>query len=278
MNQQAAAPEGQQQTRGRAAYRKQQALGHQLPDDPRPAGADGHAHGELPLPRGGARQQQIGDVGASDQQNQPHDGHQGEQRGAILRPHLGESSGGRFQKKRIPQILVLHIGGEVARQGGAEDPGRDGAHTVAGLLNALARKHASQDAQPPLGPLVQRAVIGMEDRLAGDRDGDVETPIGIQPAEPRWGDAHDFENMTVQAHGLADGVRVAVEIALPELIADDGDGHGTAAVFVTAEDAPGDGRDTQHAEEIATDPEADRVVALAAIGQIEAIGRVSQRA
>ena len=41
-----------------------------MPDQAAARGADGKAHREFVLMRGGARQHQIGEIGTSDQQNQ----------------------------------------------------------------------------------------------------------------------------------------------------------------------------------------------------------------
>ena len=61
------APARQQQAQRAAGGRQQHALGQQLPDDAPAARAHGRADGHLFLPRSGARQQQVGDVGAGDQ-------------------------------------------------------------------------------------------------------------------------------------------------------------------------------------------------------------------
>ena len=58
----------------RAAKRRQQArLGQQLPHEPPAARADRQAHGHLRRPAGRPRQQQVRDVGAGDQQDEPGD-------------------------------------------------------------------------------------------------------------------------------------------------------------------------------------------------------------
>ena len=59
-----------------ACQGEQQILGKHLADQARPAGSERHAHRDLPLARRGARQQEVGNVGADDQQDQAHDGHQ----------------------------------------------------------------------------------------------------------------------------------------------------------------------------------------------------------
>ncbi len=53
-----------------AASASSQALGHELTDDAAPRGAEGQANADLALPRHAASQQQVGDVGAADQQDQ----------------------------------------------------------------------------------------------------------------------------------------------------------------------------------------------------------------
>ena len=56
-----------------ADQRQHQAFGQQLADDAPPPGAERGAHRELARPRAGARQQQVRDVGAADQQHESDD-------------------------------------------------------------------------------------------------------------------------------------------------------------------------------------------------------------
>ena len=55
---------------------QQHALGENLADDAAAPCAQGHAHGDVGAPRGGARQQQVGDVGAGDEQHDGGENHQ----------------------------------------------------------------------------------------------------------------------------------------------------------------------------------------------------------
>ena len=57
-----------------AGQREHDALGEQLADDAPTAGADRQPHADLALARGAAREQQVGDVGARDQQDDEHRG------------------------------------------------------------------------------------------------------------------------------------------------------------------------------------------------------------
>ena len=55
---------------------EEEALAQELSNQPDPRGAQRQAQGELRLPRRGAREQQVGHVGADDQQHEPDNGRQ----------------------------------------------------------------------------------------------------------------------------------------------------------------------------------------------------------
>ena len=57
---------------GAADERQHQALGQELPRDLDPRRAERRPHRHLALPRGAAREEQIGDVGAGDEQQEAH--------------------------------------------------------------------------------------------------------------------------------------------------------------------------------------------------------------
>ena len=68
-----------------AGERDDETLDQQLLDDAPPAGAEREADGDLALTRRGARDQQVGDVGAGDQQHAADHRHQHPQRPASAR-------------------------------------------------------------------------------------------------------------------------------------------------------------------------------------------------
>ena len=55
-----------------AEHRQQHAFREQLPNEPPPARAQRHAHRDLALAHGGAREQQVGDVRARDEEHRGH--------------------------------------------------------------------------------------------------------------------------------------------------------------------------------------------------------------
>ena len=69
----------------RAGAGQQQALGEQLPRDAQARRAERQAQAELLAARGGARQQQVREVRARDQQHQPDDDHDRQQRPTVAR-------------------------------------------------------------------------------------------------------------------------------------------------------------------------------------------------
>ena len=69
----------QEQAQPPADEREQGALDQQLPDHPGPAGAERESDGDLARAFGGAGEEQVGDVGAGDEQHEPHSAEQREE-------------------------------------------------------------------------------------------------------------------------------------------------------------------------------------------------------
>jgi len=67
---------GEQQSSRCAGQREHQAFGDRLSDDSRAAGAERYANHHLAAARDGARQQQVGQIGACDQQDKAYRAHQ----------------------------------------------------------------------------------------------------------------------------------------------------------------------------------------------------------
>ena len=67
-------PPGEQKTAQTTDARKHEALGQQLTDQPRPTGAKRGANRKLAVTRRRPRQEEVGDVGAGNQENERHSG------------------------------------------------------------------------------------------------------------------------------------------------------------------------------------------------------------
>ena len=89
--QQACGRHGHQQSGDAAADRQQYAFGERLRDDLPPRRADRQAHRGLPAARHCARQQQVRDIGARNQQHQPANRKQDLQAAPVFFLHLGHA-------------------------------------------------------------------------------------------------------------------------------------------------------------------------------------------
>ena len=94
---------------GRAGPRERDALDEQLPHEPETAGAERRPHRQLALPRRRARQEQVGDVGAGDEQ---HEADRAGQR-AERRPHGADQLFPKRHHVRGPAGIAI---GELGRQ------------------------------------------------------------------------------------------------------------------------------------------------------------------
>ncbi|HZY08558.1 MAG TPA: hypothetical protein VFE69_12465, partial [Ilumatobacteraceae bacterium] len=125
--------------------------------------------------------------------------------------------------------------------------------------------------QPPPGPLVE-TIPSQHERLRADWNRDIEPRPDPWPEEVRRrdpdhgeGDALDHERRSNHVHG-------AMEVALPEAMADDGDGPvrtASAAIVGRDEGTTEDRPNTKHVEEARTHPQTIREVCLAAGREIK---------
>src|SRR5207253_929146 len=74
------APRSERDAERAAGERQEGALGEELPYHSPAAGAERHADGNLALPRGGAREHEVADVGGGDQEHERDRAPEDEQR------------------------------------------------------------------------------------------------------------------------------------------------------------------------------------------------------
>ena len=79
---------GERQPEARTGAGEYGGFGQRLADQRPTAAAHRGAYREFPFAQGGAHQQEVGDVGAGDQQEEDHRAHQGQQRGAHLLDYM----------------------------------------------------------------------------------------------------------------------------------------------------------------------------------------------
>ena len=123
-------PGGEQGTADAAERREHDALGNELADDPAAAGSQCGAHRDLPLTCGAAHQQQVGDVGAGNEQHETdrteHEQHR--------RPRLADHQVLKRNQRDAGQV----IGRALRAQGEARE-------LSAGLLPGDVRREAHED-------------------------------------------------------------------------------------------------------------------------------------
>ena len=199
------------------------------------------------LAHSGAGKQQIGDVGADDEQDKNADAHENAQGadeqalGAMRRlPERQQRGGHAFADVGVGDGHAVGEGlGFSARllEGDAWLQARDAEHVAVVAV-----------AEHPLFDAVERGLlhVGNPEIEGGDRNGAVKRGCG---------DADDGELVLIDLDGAADDGGVGVEVRAPETIADDDDGKfaGGVSEFRGQKEAAEFGLDAENGEEISGD-------------------------
>ena len=202
---------------------------------PSPAFAEGGPNGHLPVPRLGSHEEQVGDVGAGNQQQEAHGAQQDPQRRLDVADHrlTGE----------------IHHGAE---PGVRQNRGR-----------ALVRKDRRQVRQQrlELGPhLPRRGAVG-DARHAVDAEGAELHVLAVEAERPpelhlllreREAGRHhpdDFDARPVEIDDPPNHPRIGAEAGPPQVIAEHDDGRGARPIVPGPEAASEAGRSPQHVEE-----------------------------
>ena len=118
--------------------------------------------------------------------------------------------------------------------------------------------------------LAQMAVFSVDPRLSADRHNHIEITPHFQPKETCRRHSHHFHGMPVQGNLLANSVRVATELSLPERMADHRARRPTTgAVVLRSEHSAHQRLHAQRLEVVAAYPQALRETDIAALSQIE---------
>ena len=106
-------PGREREPRGGGDQREDEALGEELPDHPAATGAERGANRHFPGPRGPAREQQVGDVAARDEQDEADRAEQDEQALPVVADELLHQRRDREGQLRIVfREALAEIGGE----------------------------------------------------------------------------------------------------------------------------------------------------------------------
>ena len=234
-------------------HRQHHRLGHELSNDAAPAGAECEPHGDLAPARDAETGEQRADVRARDQQDE-HGKHQGDHR-AGRGPLIGA---------RRREVVA---GDQRDDVGGRDHAGRPRRHLLrrpcgdrldgrARLIGAHAGLQARHETEAGLVITGERQRRALDQRTRAERQPDAH----LRPARPRAGesarrDAGDRDRDAVDFHRTAVHVRRAIEVSLPQRVADHGDERrrGVGVVRLQRE-ARAECRDeTEHLEIVAGD-------------------------
>jgi hypothetical protein len=209
-------PNGKSQPCGAARQAEDQALREHGAHQPAAARAEGGSDAPLALLDRGTRQQEVGDIGARQEEEEQSCGHQYPGGGKIAvvpeprivqgGPHQGHTAPAAGQRSR----LVQGAPGEV--------------ESVAGLFERHSRSEPPEEKHPPPLPVVEPRQAG---NPVGLRQRHVEGR-GVAMAPEAFGhDADESEELPVEPQRPADRSGVSSEHPLPEAVA--GDDHRLGA-------------------------------------------------
>jgi hypothetical protein len=241
--------------------REDQAFDQELPYQLAARGAERQAHGDLLLPHEAARDQQVGDVGAGDQQDQTHHRHQDDQRRREIVAEPGESKRRGFDdqvsghepfagvwrplfRPRQRHLVLTDLQEQPLqrrlRRGDRVSGLEPGEHL-----------HPSRAAVVHVHPIP----LGRHHRFHLDRHADLRRLRRIEAGESPRRHADDRHRVVVHQDLLTDDGAVAAEAVDPVVVAEHDDRMPAIhlIVFLGVEHPPEGRSDAEHREVVARD-------------------------
>ncbi len=229
-------PGGEDEADTRAREPQHERLGQQLPEEPGARGAEGGAQRELLLARRGAREEQVGHVGAGDEEHEADGTQEDEQGPSHVADHEIVEADRREGQRRV------RLGkGRLQSTPDALQIGED-----------LRQRHARAGAADHGQVLVaaRRCGRGVEGRAVLERRVHVSRRGEVSP--PR---EHTDDRVRIAAHfhHPSDRGQVAAELALPEAVVEHGRVAAPALMLLREEAAPDRHLQAEHREEAVAD-------------------------
>ena len=194
-----------QQRRNRSQNRQQEALRHQLPDQPPTAGADGEPDFDFALAGESSREQHISQVGAGGEQHQKHQqnarGHE-QHRLGFERHGVGGFDLQPFVPAGILRLLIPQLGCQRAE-----------------MSFGRLERNPRLEPREHLGPLYQPMAVSHQIWILRHRHPD-ERWLPYEAAELGRRNPYHSHRFAVQPDGLQDNCRIAPETALPIVVAE----------------------------------------------------------
>ena len=219
---------------------EQQALDQQLPHDAPARRAHRVAHRDLARPCRRARQQQVGDVGAGDQQDEADRAHQGQE-------HDADRAGVEAFVERLDDADgELLVAGRMSRGQALDDAVELGPRLRGGDAGLQAREHGE------VADVAAAALLRRRDRRHPQLGVGRELDAGRHHADHRG-------RLAVDADRQAEHAAIAAVARLPQRVAEDHHALGARLVVAAPEAAAEEHRLAQDVEGVGGDPDARRV-------------------
>ncbi len=244
---------GQAEADGAADDSEDEAFDQQLPDDPPAGGAEGGAHRDLAPALGRAREQQVGDVGAGDQQ---HEGDGAKNREERRPAGAADEAGLERLEPQAGHVLGLGLVG-------GDHLIRDRPQLGAGLRCGRAVAQTAEDAQHARGP--GPLPFGGNERCPDLRRFGERLTAGHH--------ADDRGRPAVDAKRAAEHAGIRAVARAPNSGADDDDGLRARALVGVDEIAAEGRRLPEHRERVGGE-----IRALHLFGQVTSVAEVHRRA
>ena len=206
-----------------ARRREHEALGQELSRQPPLPGADRGAHGDLALAPFGPREQQVGDVGAGHEHQEPDGAEDEHERPARAAADLfldgnGEGLEAHLASDTVPCSVSAAV-------------------TIFSSALALSRRRALlqlRRAVVAVAAVVGRCGIDLRGDVELGRLGRVDREVGRQ-REAAGRDAHDAAGHAVELDRAPEDVRVSAVAVLPEPVSENDDGRAAVAILLGRE-------------------------------------------
>ncbi len=243
----------------RAAHAgEQQAFCQQLPDQPRPRRTHRQAHGQLALAERGARQEQIGDVRAYQQQHQRRDDGDDLERANIIGVRVVNAMAAAFgnQCRHVEMAamfggipLTLRETGEICIHAGFGLITKAAGEIAVHLLNGNSRFQAPHNLHPPVCRAVQ-AIFAAYSRVECDRQDDIARfcERALCPIEAGRCDSDNGERHIGNRDDAPEDVRIGGEARAPIPLAQHHHRWCRGAVIARLDGAAGPRGDAEHRE------------------------------
>ena len=218
-NQERRAPPREQQSGSGSQRHQHDAFGQQLADQPAATRANREPHRHLVLPRGGAGEQQVGHIGAADEQYDADDRHHDHQRLRVGAAQLVRASGRGHERD------AAEVAAPVARHPDFRQVGVPQRLEIrACRLDVRAGRETPDHAQPPALFRLQT----LFDEHHGKRD--VDRLADLEAEEPGRCHADDGDPLGADLDALPEHGGIPAKPARPEAVAD----HGHRAMWAAA--------------------------------------------